>query len=549
MSVLETRHDQMFPVLSAAQIELARRFASGPPRRFEPGAVMVEVGEMAAPLWLVLAGSIEVAWRDGLGHETAIGSDGPGQFSGEISQLASHTSLVVGRAGPHGCTGIPFDSAHLRALIIGSADIGEIVMRAFILRRVGLIESDRSGSILIGHADMPDVVRLQGFLTRNGYPITVLDASNDPEARALIERLGIHDDEQPLLLCPNGTVLRRPTNEEAGRCLGLTPKLDPGRLYDVAVVGAGPAGLATAVYAASEGLSVLVLDQRAIGGQAGASARIENYLGFPTGISGQALAGRAYNQAQKFGAELAIPLEAERLDCDDRNGPLRLKLSSGDLMQARTVVIASGARYHRPDIPNLATFEGAGISYWASPIEAKLCEGEEIALVGGGNSAGQAVVFLAAKVKQLHLVIRGKSLEASMSHYLVERIAALPNVTLHTGTEVVGLEGDRATGLSGAIFRDRATGDQHRCELRHLFLFVGADPNTGWLHGCVELDQKGFVLTGKDAAGGPMTLPLETSRPRVFAVGDVRGGSTKRVAAAVGEGAAVVAQIHETLAE
>ena len=274
----------------------------------------------------------------------------------------------------------------------------------------------------------------------------------------MIERLGIHEDELPLLLCPNGTVLRRPTNEEAGRCLGLTPTLDPSRLYDVAVVGAGPAGLATAVYAASEGLSVLVLDQRAVGGQAGASARIENYLGFPTGISGQALAGRAYNQAQKFGTELAIPLEAEKLDCDDRNGPLRLKLSSGDLMQARTVVIASGARYRRPDIPNLATFEGAGISYWASPIEAKLCEGEEIALVGGGNSAGQAVVFLAAKVKQLHLIIRGGSLDASMSHYLVERIAALPNVTLHVGTEVVALEGDRATGLSGAIFRDRATG-------------------------------------------------------------------------------------------
>ena len=357
---------------------------------------MVEVGELAAPVWLVLAGSIEVAWRDGLGHETAIDREGPGQFSGEISQLASHTSLVVGRAGPEGCTAIPFDSAHLRALIIGSADIGEIVMRAFILRRVGLIEGDRSGSILIGHAGMPDVVRLQGFLTRNAYPVSVLDCGDDPEAHALVERLGIHEDEQPLLLCPNGTVLRRPTNEEAGRCLGLTPKLDPGRLYDVAVVGAGPAGLATAVYAASEGLSVLVLDQRAIGGQAGASARIENYLGFPTGISGQALAGRAYTQAQKFGTELAIPLEAERLDCDDRNGPLRVKLSSGELMQARTVVIASGARYRRPDIPNLATFEGAGISYWASPIEAKLCEGEEIALVGGGNSAGQAVVFLAA---------------------------------------------------------------------------------------------------------------------------------------------------------
>jgi thioredoxin reductase (NADPH) len=317
----------------------------------------------------------------------------------------------------------------------------------------------------------------------------------------------------------------------------------------VAEVGAGPAGLATAVYAASEGLSVLVLDQRAIGGQAGASSRIENYLGFPTGISGQALAGRAYTQAQKFGAELAIPLEAERLDCEDRDGPLRLKLRSGELMQARTVVIASGARYRRPDIANLATFEGAGISYWASPIEAKLCEGEEIALVGGGNSAGQAVVFLANRVKQLHLIVRGSGLEASMSRYLVERIAALRNVTLHTGTEIVSLEGDRETGLSGAIFRRRATGAAHRCSCRHLFLFIGADPNTGWLQGCVELDEKGFVLTGKDAAGGPTTLPLETSRPRVFAVGDVRGGSTKRVAAAVGEGAAVVAQIHASLGE
>ena len=395
---------------------------------------------------------------------------------------------------------------------------------------------------------MPDVVRLEGFLTRNAYPVSVLDSGDDSEARALVERLGIHDEEQPLLLCPNGTVLRRPTNEEAGRCLGLTPKLDPGRLYDVAVVGAGPAGLATAVYAASEGLSVLVLDQRAIGGQAGASARIENYLGFPTGISGQSLAGRAYTQAQKFGTELAIPLQAERLDCNDRDGPLRLQLSSGDLMQARTVVIASGARYRRPDIANLATFEGAGISYWASPIEAKLCEGEEIALVGGGNSAGQAVVYLAARVKQLHLIIRGSSLDASMSRYLVERIAALPNVTLHSGTEIVALEGDRETGLSGAVFRQRDTGAAHRCSCRHLFLFIGADPNTGWLDGCVELDDKGFILTGKDAAGGPTTLPLETSQPRVFAVGDVRGGSTKRVAAAVGEGAAVVAQIHASLA-
>jgi thioredoxin reductase (NADPH) len=549
LSIIETRHDQMFPVLSAAQIDVARRFASAPPRRFEPGAGMVEVGELAAPLWLVLEGSLEVAWRDGLGHESAIAADGPGQFSGEVSQLAGRTSLVVGRAGAAGCTAVPFDAAHLRALVIGSAEIGEIVMRALILRRVGLIETDRAGSILIGHAQTPDVLRLQGFLTRNAFPVTVLDSADDPEARELVGRLGVHDDELPLMLCPNGTVLRRPSNAQVGMCLGLTPKLDPKRVYDVAVVGAGPAGLATAVYATSEGLSVLVLDQRAIGGQAGASARIENYLGFPTGISGQALAGRAYNQAQKFGAELAIPIEAERLDCDDRNGPLQLKLSSGELMQARTVVIASGARYRRPAIPNLAMFEGAGISYWASPIEAKLCEGEEVALVGGGNSAGQAVAFLASRVKRLHLIIRGHDLEASMSRYLVERIAALPNVTLHTGTEIVALEGDRESGLSGAVFRRRDSGATHKCDCRHLFLFIGADPNTGWLQGCVELDEKGFVLTGKEAAGGPTTLPLETSRSRVFAVGDVRGGSTKRVAAAVGEGAAVVAQIHASLGE
>ena len=516
MSVFDTRRDQMFPVLSTAQVDVVRRFASGPPRRFEPGAVLFEVGEMAAPFWLVLEGAIDVARRDGLGRETAITSEQPGQFSGEVSQIAGRTSLVIGRAGAQGCTALPFDAAHLRALLIGSAEIGEIVMRALILRRVGLIESEGAGSILIGHAHTPDVVRLQGFLTRNGYPVSVLDATSDPLAHALIERLGVREDEQPLMLCPNGTVLRRPSDAEAGLCLGLTPTLDPDRLYDVAVVGAGPAGLATAVYAASEGLSVLVLDQRAFGGQAGASARIENYLGFPTGISGQALAGRAFNQAQKFGAELAIPLEVQRIECDDPTVPARLHLSNGGTVQARTVVIASGARYRRPGIANLPVFEGSGISYWASPIEAKLCEGEEVALVGGGNSAGQAVVFLAAKVKQLHLVIRGSDIEASMSRYLVERIAALPNVTLHAHTEVVALEGDRESGLAAAIFRPSAGGAEHRCELRHLFLFIGADPNTKWLDSCVELDGKGFVLTGKRCADHPTKLSLETSsRPRV----------------------------------
>ena len=324
----------------------------------------------------------------------------------------------------------------------------------------------------------------------------------------------------------------------------------------MAVVGAGPAGLATAVYAASEGLSVLVVDQRAFGGQAGASARIENYLGFPTGISGMALAGRAFNQALKFGAEIAIPIEAVRLDCGEPGkkptDSTRLEFSNGGAARARTVVIASGARYRRPPISNLSSFEGRGVSYWASPVEAKLCEGEEVALVGGGNSAGQAVVFLASKVKRLHLVVRGPSLEASMSRYLVDRIAALPNVELHTGTEVVALEGDEV-GLVGAVFRARATGATHNCSLRHLFLFIGADPNAAWLNGCVALDDKGFVITGRDSAPGAKenprpVLPLETCRPGVFAIGDVRAGSTKRVAAAVGEGAAVVAQIHAVLA-
>jgi len=351
-------------------------------------------------------------------------------------------------------------------------------------------------------------------------------------------------------------VLKRPTDAEAGVILGITPELDPEMVFDVAVVGAGPAGLAAAVYGASEGLSVLVLDQRAFGGQAGASARIENYLGFPTGISGMALAGRAFSQALKFGAEIAIPLEVARLDCRSdghSRAPLRLELTNGHAVRARTVVVASGARYRRPPISNLSVFEGAGVSYWASPVEAKLCEGEEVALVGGGNSAGQAVVFLAPKVKRLHLVVRGEGLEASMSRYLIDRIAALPNVELHTHTEVMGLEGDEVSGLTGAVFRDRKTGATHSCLLRHLFLFIGADPNAAWLEHCVAVDDKGFVVTGADSTEGTSAsrravLSLETNQPGVFAIGDVRAGSTKRVAAAVGEGAAVVAQIHSVLA-
>jgi len=556
MSVLETRGHQLFPVLDAAQMDAAKRFASGPARDFAPAEIVFDVGERNVPVWLVIKGAIDVVRRDALNPDVPITTLGAGQFSGEVSQLAGAKTIACGRASSEGCTAVPFDAAHVRALMVGSAEIGEIMMRAFILRRVGLIETGGAGSVLIGTPNMPDLIRLEGFLRRNGYPYTVLDATNDADARAVLERFGVTPEDLPLLLCPDGTVLKRPSDAEAGMCLGITPELNPDAIYDVAIVGAGPAGLAAAVYAGSEGLSVIVLDQRAFGGQAGASARIENYLGFPTGISGMALAGRAVNQALKFGVEVAIPLEVARLDCGSakKEGDLlRIELTDGRTVKARTIVVASGAHYHKPPVENLSKFEGAGVSYWASPIEAKLCEGEEVTLVGGGNSAGQAVVFLAPKVKQLHLVVRRDGLEATMSRYLIDRIKALPNVELHTNTELVALEGSEATGLSGAIFRDKLTGETHVCPSRHLFLFCGADPNAGWLDGCVSLDGKGFVVTGAKCPDGKCinqrpALPLETSQPGVFAIGDVRAGSIKRVAAAVGEGAAVVAQIHGVLA-
>ncbi len=547
MSLMETRRAQMFPVLDAAQVETARRFASGEARVFTAGEQIYEVGERGVPAWLLLDGTIEVTRHDGLDHSEGVFVAGPGHFTGEVSQLGGRGTIAAARAGPQGATALPFDAPHLRALLIGAAELGEIVMRALILRRMGLLEAGVSGSILVGAAGHPDVVRLEGFLSRNAYPHSRLDALGDGEGHAIVERLGVAADELPLMICPNGTVLRRPTNAEAANCLGILLPLDPNKLYDVVIVGAGPAGLATAVYAASEGLSVLALDQRATGGQAGASARIENYLGFPTGISGQALAGRAWNQAQKFGAEIAVPIEVVRLNCDApwRTGdPLRLDLSDGTTVQAKTVVIASGARYRRPGIANIDDLEGAGVSYWASAVEAKLCEGEDVALVGGGNSAGQAVAFLAPKVGRLHLIVRGPGLEATMSRYLIERIAALPNVELHTHTEIIALEGDRSGGLTAATCHNHETGVEVHRPLRHLFLFIGADPNAGWLQGCVETDAKGFVTTDADAR-----LPLQTAMPGVFAIGDVRAGSTKRVAAAVGEGAAVVAQIHAFLAQ
>jgi thioredoxin reductase (NADPH) len=419
-------------------------------------------------------------------------------------------------------------------------------MRALILRRVALLDTGTGGPIIVGSADSGDVLRLEGFLTRNGHPHQRFDPRADPCAQTLIERFRIAPRELPIVLCPDGRLLRNPSDVELARCIGLVKPIDPDKIYDVVIVGAGPAGLAASVYAGSEGLSVLVLDCRSFGGQAGASARIENYLGFPTGITGLALMARAYHQAQKFGVEMAIPDEVGSLQgqtVSDDEGFL-LTLANNERVRARAVVIASGARYRRLDVENLAALEGSSVHYWASPLEGRLCVGQEVALVGAGNSAGQAAVYLSSQVAKVWLIARGPSLGASMSRYLVERITARPNIEVLTETTVTALEGQDGV-LEAIRYRSHRSGEEIRRAIRHLFLFIGADPNTAWLSGSgVRLDDKGFVRTGAN-----ILRPLETSLPGAFAIGDVRAGSVKRVAAAVGEGAQVVAALHAFLAE
>jgi thioredoxin reductase (NADPH) len=451
---------------------------------------------------------------------------------------------------------MPFDAAQIRALVVATADIGEMIMRAFILRRVLLIQAG-AGVVLLGAAVSTDALRLQNFLRRNAVPYTMLDPDTDQDAAHLIQRLGISRNELPLAICPDGTLLRRPREKPLAQCLGLLPSHLSDRTYDVAVVGAGPAGLATAVYAASEGLSVVVLDARAFGGQAGASARIENYLGFPTGISGEALAGRAFTQAQKFGAVMAIPAEVNLLksaaDETDHGRRFELELDEGLPVRASTVVIASGAHYRKLDLPNLIDFEGRGVYYWASALELKLCARREVVVVGGGNSAGQGTVFLASEVARVHLLVRGNSLSEAMSQYLVDRIMALPNVEVHTETELTGLRGDPEEGLQAVCWRTRSSAEAEKHAIRYVFLFIGAVPSTDWLQRCdVTVDPKGFVRTGAPTArhvplhdgASQEALSLETSLHGVFAAGDVRAGSVKRVSAAVGDGAAVAAQLH-----
>lgn len=542
-SVLDTRRDQMFPVLSAAEIARLGRF--GEPRKFAKGDFLARTGETTAGLFLIISGSVRVAPH--ARPEDAIVTYGAGNFLGELAQLSGRPSLADAEALSD-VEAIEISPPHLRELIVAEAEIGEKVMRALILRRVGLLERNIGGPVIVGRADNRDVLRLENFLTRSGHPHQRLDPETDSCARTLIERFEVKPNELPIVLCQTGELLRNPSENQLARCIGLTHALNSDKLYDVAIVGSGPAGLAAAVYATTEGLSVIVLDCRTFGGQAGASARIENYLGFPTGISGLALMARAYNQAQKFGAEMAIPEEvdgmAENMSSGVRNYILSLK--GGQTIRSRAVVIASGAEYRRLDVSNLAEFEGAHVHYWASPIEAQLCTGQDVALVGAGNSAGQAAVYLAAHAKKVWMIVRGKSLDATMSRYLCDRIAAQPNIEVLTETEVVTLEGENGM-LNKVSWRHRKTGAEDAHAIRHLFLLIGAAPNTNWLgQSDIERDAKGFVCA--DAFQGEGKFPLQTNRPGIFAIGDVRSGSVKRVAASVGEGAQVVAAIHAYLA-
>ena len=541
------RHEQTFPTLTPGEIARLRRF--GELRSYAHGERLFETGKPGPGMFVVLSGHVAITQRDGLGHVSPIIEQGEGQFLAEIGQLSGRVALVDGTAEGEVET-LLVPPERLRALLVAEADLGERIMRALILRRVNLIQGGAGGPVLIGPSNSSGVLRLQNFLTRNGYPHHLLDPEGDGDAAEIIARYSPSQTDWPLVIAPDGAVLRNPSEAELARSMGMLRAVGGDKVYDVGIVGCGPAGLSTAVYAASEGLRVAVCESRAFGGQAGASARIENYLGFPTGISGLALTARAYNQAQKFGAEIIIPVTVAALDCTRDDGTFALTLDDGQLLRARSIVVASGARYRRPEIEILDKFEGRGVWYWASPIEARLCVDQEVVLVGGGNSAGQAAVFLSGHARKVYMVIRGGGLGASMSRYLIERIEATPNIELMFNSEIVAAEGDEAEGIRRVRWRSRLSAEERAIDVRNVFLFVGADPATQWLDGCVALDRAGFVITGaSDSVNGRTASLLETSVPGVFAVGDVRSGSVKRVGGAIGEGAQVVAALHGFLGD
>lgn len=542
---LQSRRSHLFPILDDEETGRIRRFAA--PCSYFDGDCIYETGKAAPGLFVVRSGKIRIVGRDGHGNDVLIVDHVPGSFAGELSQLSGRRCLVDATAVGD-VQALLLTPERLQALLIAEASLGEKIMRALILRRVTLIESGTGGPVLIGAEHGSDSVRLANFLRRNVIPYVLLDPAVDADARLFVERYAPRREELPLVVCPDGWVLRNPPEGVLAQSIGM---LDPAAwekdIYDVAVVGAGPSGLATAVYAASEGLSVVVLDARSFGGQAGASARIENYFGFPTGISGQALTARAYTQAEKFGTRIVIPAEAIHLDCEGvrAGAPFQVQLVGGANVRSRSVVVASGARYRRPACTGLQAMEGSGVWYWASPIEARMCGNREVIVVGAGNSAGQAAVFLAGHAAKVWMLVRGASLAASMSRYLIDRLAATSNIEVLFRTEIREVHGDPKTGLESVTWVRHPGEEQGTRQIRHVFLFLGAEPNTAWLSDCdVAVDDKGFVTTGVSA-----TFGLESSVPGVFAAGDVRAGSVKRVGAAIGEGAAVVPQIHAYLAQ
>jgi thioredoxin reductase (NADPH) len=541
----------MFPRLMPAQVE--RIATHGRRRSTDRGEVLYDVGALPLPFIVVVQGQIELVHPSDKG-ETLIQALGPGQFTGELNLLSGRRALARARVREPGEV-IEISREQLLLLVQTDFELSEILMRAFILRRVALLDQGLGDVVLIGSHFCSGTLGVKQFLARNAHPYSYIDLENDAEAQHFLDRFKVGVNDIPILICRGELVLRNPSNKQIADCLGFNESIDQAQVRDVLVVGAGPSGLAAAVFAASEGLDVLVMESNVPGGQAGASSKIENFFGFPTGITGQALTGRAYAQAQKFGAQVMIASCANKIASSRK--PYSVESSGGQSVQARTIVIASGAEYRKPPISNLTQFEGSGVYYAATFMESQLCRGEEVIVIGGGNSAGQAAVFLAQTAKRVHLLVRGDGLADTMSRYLIMRIEQNPAIELHVNTELCALEGN--SHVERAQWKNKKTGDVQKREMRHVFIMAGADPATSWLNGCVALDPKGFVKTGAALtdedlrdAGWPLTRRphlLETSLPGVFAVGDVRGGNVKRVASAVGEGSISIAFVHQVLGE
>ncbi len=537
--------DGMFPELDQGQI--ARLMPFGQERHVAAGEIIFQQGDSDHGIFVVLDGSIELVSVTN-GQEGILAVHGAGKFTGEVSHLSGRRALVGCRARSAGRL-LEISRANLQKIMQSDVGLGEVFLRAFILRRVYLISHSVGDAVLIGSSNSADTLRLKGFLSRNGHPFTYVDVEKDADVQTMLDHFEIKVTDIPVLICRGELVLRNPTNAAAAVCFGLNAGIDEGGVYDLIVVGAGPSGLAAAVYGASEGLNVLVIESNAPGGQAGSSSRIENYLGFPMGISGQELASRAFVQAEKFGARISVARSAAALKC--AKPPYAIQLDDGGAVQSRSLIVATGVQYRKLNLPNLADFEGVGVYYGATQVEAQVCAGREVAIVGGGNSAGQAALFLSTVARHVYLLVRGPGLSETMSRYLISRIEACEQITLKTFTEIEALEGNGH--LERTHWRNTKTGEPHTCETQHLFLMTGAAPNTSWLDGCVSLDPKQFIKTGADAGENwPLRRApylLETSLPGVFAVGDVRAGSMKRVAAAVGEGSMAVQFVHKVLAE